>query len=380
MKTRPLALASSTFGFLALAACGAPPSEATSQSNEALSLPVSANWMNGQSNDAIVLGTDSDGSPLFSCRAAYAGSIVPGKTRAGWGSCDVGYAGAENWVTTYQTLVPVWTNGTYGAIPDNAMPFGTENGNPLYVCRALDSHWTYQVGKTGNGIQGCAYPYGGQEIVAPGYQVLSNKFEFDIGTQWVAPGAALPFNALRAGTDDNGAALYACIAPYNGDMHPGKTQAGWGACDVSYGGQEIWVSGTNYQVLVPALSAPPVVAPNAMFVGGNESWGGSLGVCTAAYGTNNGQPTSRQVGKLIASGACNFGTAAARSPSRRGCSSSRTTRIRTRSSRASRSRSRRAPRSAATRRSRSTRTAATSSRATSTTRAPSRTTSPPSSS
>ncbi|KTD52827.1 DUF3421 domain-containing protein [Legionella quateirensis] len=45
-------------------------------------------------------------------------------------------------------------------------------------------------------------------------------------------------NALRTGTDTNGAILYLCQAKLFGSIQPGKTWAGYGRCNVPYGGKE----------------------------------------------------------------------------------------------------------------------------------------------
>ncbi|WP_019215977.1 DM9 repeat-containing protein [Legionella tunisiensis] len=45
-------------------------------------------------------------------------------------------------------------------------------------------------------------------------------------------------NAFRTGTDTNGKALYLCIARLFNSSQPGKTWAGYGRCNVPYGGKE----------------------------------------------------------------------------------------------------------------------------------------------
>ncbi len=303
MKTRRYALVHSILGLAALTGCVATADtqeEATKSSSAALTLPNDANWASGVSPDAIVIGKDTDGAPLYSCRAPFNNSIAPGKTRAGWGVCDFGYGGTEQQLGPFQTLTPQWTSAQYGNVPPNGISYGVDHGRPLYVCRALTPSFQWQTGKVGAGIAGCDYPYGGREVTAASYEVLTNKTQFDIAPVFVARGAALPYNAIRGGTDSNGAAIYPCIAPYNGDQHPGKTEPGWGVCDISYAGSEVYVS-SGYQVLVPQLTAPPLGVAVNEYVGGTDTNGTSLGICTAPYGS------SLQVGKYLSSGVCDFG-------------------------------------------------------------------------
>ncbi|HAT1936503.1 DUF3421 domain-containing protein [Legionella pneumophila] len=49
-------------------------------------------------------------------------------------------------------------------------------------------------------------------------------------------------NALRTGTDTNGNALYLCRAKLFNSIQPGKTWAGYGRCNVPYGGKEYVLS------------------------------------------------------------------------------------------------------------------------------------------
>ena len=93
----------------------------------------------------------------------------------------------------------------------------------------------------------------------------------------------------------DGTPLYLCFASFAGGLHPGKTQAGWTACDVSWGGTENWV--TQYYVVVPDFQ----VKSSNPYGAGVDTDGTPLGICKAGYFG------SVQVGKLSASGTCSFG-------------------------------------------------------------------------
>jgi hypothetical protein len=58
--------------------------------------------------NAMVGGRDVGGQPLYLCSAGVGDGWQPGKSRQDWHACDVGYAGRENYVSPYVTLVPNW--------------------------------------------------------------------------------------------------------------------------------------------------------------------------------------------------------------------------------------------------------------------------------
>jgi len=133
------------------------------------SLPLTAQTVNSAVAPAnsIIGGYDLDGTPLHVCQALFGGGLVPGKTRTPWTSCDVSYAGAEHFVSSYNVLIPTFKAAT------NVFAAGSEsNGNVLGVCQASYQNST-QVGKyLTSGL--CAFPFGGMEIgVTAGPHVLS---------------------------------------------------------------------------------------------------------------------------------------------------------------------------------------------------------------
>ena len=62
-----------------------------------------------------------------------------------------------------------------------------------------------QVGKVGNNILGCDYAYGGAEITAPAYQVLTGTNTFAAYPLPASAGQEPIYNAIKMGTDTNGA-------------------------------------------------------------------------------------------------------------------------------------------------------------------------------
>jgi hypothetical protein len=242
--------------------------------------------------DAIVTGHDIDGMPLNSCRAKFEGTQV-GKLRGDLNTCDISYNGGENPISPLQTLVAAWTDEINGAVPSNALAFGSDGlgGPTLYPCRAYLNGEGYQLGKVRPGFGGCNFPYGGSEQSAPDYQVLTSSLPLIFQAVNAAPP---PAGALIGGYDSDGTPLYVCEGMLSSGGTPGKTKATWNYCDVSYAGQELRAS--SYNVLLPGFKTT-----GTTFAAGTDSNGTTLGICQASY------DNSEQVGKLLSNGNCNFG-------------------------------------------------------------------------
>ena len=145
-----------------------------------LALPAQAQvgWIAGQ-GDAIPrqaqpAGREANGQALFACVAPYNNGMHPGKTRPGFGGCNIPYGGREIAIWDYH--MPrggFWRPAAGGEIPGGAFAGGFEaNGQVLYFCRA---EWQGGVhpGKIRAGFRGCNIPYGGQEITVGRYEVLT---------------------------------------------------------------------------------------------------------------------------------------------------------------------------------------------------------------
>ena len=141
--------------------------------------PASAQWVTSANGGIPVTdgptGRDTDGQVLFVCRAWYGGGLSPGKIRAGFGGCLVGWAGRERTVPRYAVLGGGrfgWENVTGGRVRDFAIVAGREaNGEPLFVCRAWHRNGMHP-GKVRRGFNGCNITYGGDEIRKQYYEVL----------------------------------------------------------------------------------------------------------------------------------------------------------------------------------------------------------------
>jgi hypothetical protein len=270
---------------------------ADSEGGAPSTLPLDPSWPFELSPDSIVFGADTDGAPLYACRASYLGSIQVGKTRADWSFCDFGHGGVERVSTDYQTLAAPWYWASAGAIPAAARDFGNGAGpDPsVYACRAFISNST-QVGKIRAGFPGCDVTFGGQEHFVATYEVLeASPFPIlEVET------TSTPVSAeISGGTDVGGATLYPCFVRYAGSVEPGKTRADWSACVIGFGGQEIFV-GAPYFVLTPEMSRTTQF--NFPYQAGTDPDGRPLGVCASPFNA------STQVGKLLGPYAgCSFG-------------------------------------------------------------------------
>ncbi|KTD79394.1 DUF3421 domain-containing protein [Legionella waltersii] len=127
---------------------------------------------------ALRTGTDTNGRPLYLCRAKLFNSIQPGKTWPGYGRCNVPYGGKEYIVSEF-TLPTQQEIGHINWEPANAQPLviGRDtNGNPLFVCQA-NFNGSIQPGKTWPGYYHCNISYGGREVITDNYRVLSAQSE-----------------------------------------------------------------------------------------------------------------------------------------------------------------------------------------------------------
>jgi hypothetical protein len=221
------------------------------------------------------------------------GLWTPGKTRADWNWCAVSYGGHAYMETTYETLVPEWITAQGGVVPAGAFPAGSQGGQPLYTCRA-NFGGSLAIGKTGAGIGGCSVPFESLEIVVTRYEVLATPIA-SFTLQPMPVGQVLPFNALQAGTDATGAALYPCSVSYEGTVYPGQTKGQY--CEIALNGRA-QAAGGVFTIVTASIGPTKGTTP---FLAGTDTGGGALGVCTTSYGA------SVQVGKYIESlGLCDF--------------------------------------------------------------------------
>jgi|CZKU01.1.fsa_nt_gi hypothetical protein len=102
-----------------------------------------------------------------------------------------------------------------------------------------------------------------------------------------------PFDAVRTGTDTDGATFFSCRANYQGSLQVGKTRGSWQSCDISFGGQEVFLK--PYESLVGPWTdgSGDTMSSNALAFGTDGSGGPPLYPCRA-YLNGNGY----QLGKV----------------------------------------------------------------------------------
>lgn len=130
-----------------------------------------------------------------------------------------------------------WIASQNGAgVPKNAVYGGTNgDGTPLYVC-----HVNYRGGvHPGKLYRGkCNFGYGGKEVVAENYEVLTGRAEW---------GSPMQSGGVVGGRNDDGSDLLICRVYHKNGQHPGKLHRG--NCNFGFGGKEI-VS-PSYELLYP---------------------------------------------------------------------------------------------------------------------------------
>ena len=141
-----------------------------------LSTAASAAWVATSGSNipagAVQAGNEADGTPLYLCRGKYGADngVHPGKTRAAFNGCNIGWGGKEVAIANYEVLVG-WKATSGSNIPANAVQGGQEAAGALYICRA-DYQGGKHMGKTRAAFNACNVSWGGKEIQAPNYEVM----------------------------------------------------------------------------------------------------------------------------------------------------------------------------------------------------------------
>lgn len=205
--------------------------------------------------NAVQGGYDTSGAPLYYCRGLVSGTWQPGKTRDGFGACNVPYGGRELAASRYQVLVkliPAVQLGTVAASngdrPKDAVKGGVDSdGETLFICAASYAGGTH-TGKLKPSFHACLVPYGGSEISVSSYSVLV--------TRWASPGLRSGLSlTFPAGKDTSNDTLYTCRGSFGTATVPGRFKPSVNTCEVGLGGSD--VSLTSYEI----LSGTPTVAP-----------------------------------------------------------------------------------------------------------------------
>jgi hypothetical protein len=203
---------------------------------------------------AIQSGVDAGGQPLYICRDHFnANDLHPGKIRAGFPGCKIGYGGHEYDRLNYEVLVSRWAAGWKDstgqqlprANPDALIGGHEQDGTPLYLCRA--HYQQIQPGKFRPGFESCKFPWAGGETDQSNY--YGTLYWDSLSPTWqAASNGQVPPNAVAQGNDNDGTPFFACRAYVGSGLHPGKIRKDWRGCDVPHGGTEVTQS--SYFVLV----------------------------------------------------------------------------------------------------------------------------------
>jgi hypothetical protein len=177
-------------------------------------------------------GTDSDGAPLYFCRASFRLGLQPGKLKPGAG-CYIAYAGNEILLKYYQVLqndLPMTLD------PNGAFPIygGYETNQAAYLGLCVANYnGSKQPGKLlVDSDDECHFPYAGVEILTGDYSLLISHIVYPTQS---------PAFSFVTGQDTNGQPLYSCTADFTfqgiTSVQLGKYRRDLG-CHVSYGGRE----------------------------------------------------------------------------------------------------------------------------------------------
>lgn len=146
-------------------------------------------WVSGSNynvKDAIVGGTDTDGSTLYVGRTYHDGDNIPGKLRPAQKRLLITYNGTELIKTTYEFLCGKnvsWIKSSNGDVPANAVMGGESNSGTntnysetLYIGRT-QYMGTFTPGKV-HPSHGCLYiSYDGKEMSFRTYETLVENGE-----------------------------------------------------------------------------------------------------------------------------------------------------------------------------------------------------------
>jgi hypothetical protein len=132
---------------------------------------------------------------------------------------------------------PKWVKASSSV--NNALAGGTENGKPLYICRAAHGGGTHSGKVVGNN---CNIGYGGSEISLATFELLTGV---DKEIAWIASKNGETVKSAMAGGSEGGKTQSVCRFSKGGTTHPGKVVGT--TCNIGYGGSE--VTSSSYDVL-----------------------------------------------------------------------------------------------------------------------------------
>jgi hypothetical protein len=147
---------------------------------EVLCSPPKAQWIPTSSHaplppNAIFVGNDSDGSPMYVGRAHHMGDHLPAKVIPSKKVAYISYDGKEIPYYNYEVLCNgnvQWVHSGHGHVLPNAVPGGrTASGETLYIGRASYAGATTP-GKIHPSHGNLYIPYNGGEVAIGTYEIL----------------------------------------------------------------------------------------------------------------------------------------------------------------------------------------------------------------
>ncbi len=130
-------------------------------------------WAHGggsTTSNAVVGGTDSDGSTLYICRTSHRGTPLPGKVVGT--KCNYNWGTTEYTSGTFDILIGSGSYWTRSLNTRTAVVGGVGDGETFYVCRAFASGGSHP-GRLQDGK--CNYSYGGRGYAVTNFEVLNGN-------------------------------------------------------------------------------------------------------------------------------------------------------------------------------------------------------------
>ncbi|WAR21077.1 hypothetical protein MAR_015051 [Mya arenaria] len=129
----------------------------------------------------------------------------------------------------------VWQSTSGGNIPANAVRAGfEENGQPLFIARAVMEDGQMTPGKTGANLPGAHIPWGGKEVIVENYEILVQPPDSVGHYEWrKCSGGQVPDGALATESE-----LYVGRCAHEGGLVPCKVYTPHGCAYIPYGGEE----------------------------------------------------------------------------------------------------------------------------------------------
>ena len=230
--------------------------------------------------DAIAAGVEN-GLPLAACRGPLAGGVQVGRIRRDFTTCHVGYGGREVEASPFEMLGTAWQEATGPQAPNDSLVAGYElverepnriSTNRLHPCRTGFQGGVH-LGQTRSGERGCSIGFGGKQIVAWVYEVLSAA---PMLTWVVSTPRSIPETAIVGGSE-KGEPFFVCRAASLAGLHPGKVKRSSLGCSIVTQGNEAVVD--RFEVLVSRwIQANGGSVPVAAMPSGREN-SGSQYVC-----------------------------------------------------------------------------------------------------